>query len=110
MASDFTPKGCGGAALIMALYPLVNTAYFDVLAPHEIACIAPDSSVAREVVERFLGKAAAGVLAAGMMLSAYGTLHIGFLGMPRIPTHSHATPCAQSTASCSRLRQAEKMR
>lgn len=75
----------GGAGLVMALYLLINAAYFYVLPPQEIACVSPDSSVAREVVAKFLGKGAAMVMAAGLMLSAYGTLHTGMLGMPRVP-------------------------
>lgn len=74
----------GGTALVMTLYMLANTAYFYVLSPQEIACVSPESSVAREVVAKFLGKGAAAVMAAGLMFSAYGTLHTGMLGMPRV--------------------------
>ena len=75
----------GGMALVMALYLLINTAYFYVLSPQEIASISEHSSVAREVVARFLGKGAAAVMAAALMFSAYGTLHVGSLGMTRLP-------------------------
>ena len=64
----------------MAMYLLLNTAYFDVLSPQEIASLSRDTSVAR-----FLGKGAAGVMAIGLMLSAYGSVHVGMLSTPRIP-------------------------
>lgn len=75
----------GGTGLVMVLYLLVYAAYFYVLTPLEIASVPSTSSVAREAVGRFMGKGAAGMLAAGMMLSAYGTLHTGLLTAPRLP-------------------------
>ena len=75
----------GGVGLIIVLYLLVNTAYFYVLTPQEVVAVPPESSVAREAIGRFLGKGAAGLVAAGMMISAYGTLHTGLLTSPRMP-------------------------
>jgi APA family basic amino acid/polyamine antiporter len=75
----------GGAGLVIILYMLANAAYFYVLTPDEVASVSPHSSVAREVVVRFLGKGAAGVLAAGLMCSAYSTIHVQMLAVPRLP-------------------------
>ena len=47
----------GGIGVIMALYILVNTAYFYVLTPTQIAGIPESSAVATEVVSRVLGAA-----------------------------------------------------
>jgi APA family basic amino acid/polyamine antiporter len=75
----------GGCALVMLLYMTANAAYFYVLPPHEVASVSTHTSVAREVVARFLGSGAASIMAAGLLLSAYGTLHTGTLCIARIP-------------------------
>ena len=75
----------GGTGLVMILYVLINVAYFYVLTPMEIAGVPESSSVAYEVAVRFMGAGAAAVMSAGLMLSAYGTLHAGLLASPRNP-------------------------
>jgi basic amino acid/polyamine antiporter, APA family len=75
----------GGTVLVIALYVLINVAYFYVLSPAEIANVPESSSVAFEVAARFMGAGAAAAMSAGLMLSAYGTLHAGMLGSPRLP-------------------------
>jgi len=75
----------GGTLLVIVLYMLVNAAYFYVLSPLEVASVPESSSVAREAASRFLGGGAAAVMSAGLMVSAYGTLHIGMLTGPRLP-------------------------
>ncbi len=75
----------GGSLLVMALYLLLNTAFFYVLSPTEVASVPESSSVAQEAASRFLGSAATAVMAAGLMVSAYGTLHTTMLTGPRVP-------------------------
>jgi len=75
----------GGTVLVIALYVLINLAYFYVLSPTEIASIPASSSVAYEVAARFMGAGVAAVMSAGLMFSAYGTLHAGVLVGPRLP-------------------------
>lgn len=75
----------GGTVLVIVLYVLINVAYFYVLSPAEIASIPASSSVAYEVAARFMGAGVAAVMSAGLMFSAYGTLHAGVLVGPRLP-------------------------
>ncbi len=75
----------GGTVLVIVLYVLINVAYFYVLSPAEIAGIPASSSVAYEVAARFMGAGVAAVMSAGLMFSAYGTLHAGVLVGPRLP-------------------------
>jgi len=70
---------------VIALYLFVNAAYFYVLTPVEVASVAESSSVAGEAASRFFGPAAAAIISAGLMISAYGTLHTTLLTGPRIP-------------------------
>ncbi len=74
----------GAAGLVMVLYLVVNAAYFYVLAPEAVAGVSPESSVAREVMVRLFGAGVASLLAAGLMLSSFGTLYSGVLGVPRV--------------------------
>ena len=75
----------GGTLVVIALYLLINAAYFYVLTPVEVASIAESSSVAREAATRFFGPGIAALMSAGLMISAYGTLHTTFLSGPRVP-------------------------
>ncbi|MFB3077294.1 MAG: APC family permease, partial [Lysobacterales bacterium] len=75
----------GGTVTIVVLYLLINTAFFYVLTPLEVASVAESSSVASAAASRFLGAGAAALLAAGLVISAYGTLHTTILAGPRIP-------------------------
>jgi len=75
----------GGTLTVIALYLFVNAAYFYVLTPVEVASVAGSSSVAGEAASRFFGPGAAAIIAAGLMISAYGSLHTTLLSGPRVP-------------------------
>ncbi len=75
----------GGTLLVIALYMLINAAYYYVLTPVEIASLPANSSVANAAVLRFAGKTAAAVMSAGLVISAYGTLHTTLLMGARYP-------------------------
>jgi APA family basic amino acid/polyamine antiporter len=75
----------GGTLTVILLYLMVNAAYFYVLTPTEVASVSESSSVAVEAASRFFGPAAAAIMSAGLMISAYGTLHTTMLSGPRIP-------------------------
>jgi APA family basic amino acid/polyamine antiporter len=75
----------GGMAVVVLLYVFVNLAYFYVLTPTEIASISPTSSVATEVARRFMGPLAASLIAAALLASTFGTIHVGVLTGARVP-------------------------
>ena len=75
----------GGSILLIGLYVLINAAYFYVLTPETVASVSESSSVAGEVVARFLGAAAATVMAVGLMISSFGALHSTALSNARLP-------------------------
>ena len=75
----------GGTLTVIALYLLINAAYFYVMTPIEVASVAQSSSVAREAAMRFFGPGIAALMSAGLMVSAYGTLHTTLLSGPRVP-------------------------
>jgi APA family basic amino acid/polyamine antiporter len=75
----------GGTLIVAALYLFVNTAYYYALSPIEIANVPTSSSVATEVLKRFLGPAAVSLTAVAMMISSFGSLHASVLSNSRIP-------------------------
>src|ERR1022692_2595821 len=75
----------GGILIVAALYLLVNLAYFYALAPGAIASISTASSVATEVLKRFLGPVAVSLMAVALMVSSFGALHSSVLANSRIP-------------------------
>ncbi len=75
----------GGTLLVVALYLLINTAYFFALTPAEVASVPESSSVASVAASRFLGPGAIALMSAGLVISAYGTLHTTVLSGPRVP-------------------------
>jgi APA family basic amino acid/polyamine antiporter len=75
----------GGTLTVIALYLMINAAYFYVLTPIEVASVAESSSVASEAASRFFGPGIAALMSAGLMISAYGTLHTTMLSGPRVP-------------------------
>ena len=75
----------GGTLLVAALYLFVNTAYYYTLSPLDIADIPTSSSVATEVLKRFLGPLAVSFTAVAMMISSFGSLHASVLSNSRIP-------------------------
>ena len=75
----------GGSTLLIALYVLINAAYFYVLTPIEVASVSETSSVAGQVVIRFLGSTGAVLMAIGMMTSVFGAIHGTALSNSRLP-------------------------
>jgi APA family basic amino acid/polyamine antiporter len=75
----------GGTLLVAAIYLFVNAAYYYTLTPLEIAGVPTGSSVATEVLRRFLGPAAVSLTAVAMMISSFGSLHASVLSNSRIP-------------------------
>jgi APA family basic amino acid/polyamine antiporter len=75
----------GGTLVVVALYSFVNFAYFFALTPLEIASLPASSSVATEVLKRFLGPAAVSMTAIALMVSSFGALHASVLANSRIP-------------------------
>lgn len=75
----------GATVTIIVLYLAVNTAYFYVLTPVEVASVGEDSSVAFEAASRFLGPSVAALMSTALIISAYGTLHTTLLSGPRTP-------------------------
>src|SRR5271156_4685959 len=71
--------------LVAALYLFVNAAYYYVLTPLEVASVPATSSVATEVLKRFLGPLAVSLTAVAMMISSFGSLHASVLSNSRIP-------------------------
>ena len=74
-----------GMLICMALYVFVNTTYFYVLTPTEVASVPATSSVAGVVVQSFLGDIALTLIAAAMMVSTLGALHVSTMANSRIP-------------------------
>jgi APA family basic amino acid/polyamine antiporter len=75
----------GGTLTVAALYLFVNVAYFYALTPIEIASVPLSSSVATEVLKRFLGPLAVSMTAVALMVSSFGALHASALANSRIP-------------------------
>jgi APA family basic amino acid/polyamine antiporter len=75
----------GGTLVVIALYLFVNTAYFYALSPVEVASVPLSSSVATEVLKRFLGPLAVSMTAVALMVSSFGALHSSVLANSRIP-------------------------
>ena len=75
----------GGTLVVIALYVFVNASYFFAMAPAEVASVPSSVAVATEVAGRFLGRVAAAVMAAGMLLSTLGSLYNGILTGARVP-------------------------
>jgi APA family basic amino acid/polyamine antiporter len=75
----------GGMLIVGALYFFVNVAYYYALTPLEIAGVPLSSSVATEVLKRFLGPMAVSLTAVALMVSSFGSLHSSVLANSRIP-------------------------
>jgi basic amino acid/polyamine antiporter, APA family len=75
----------GGTLVVATLYVFVNTAYYYVLSPIEIASLPTSTSVATEVLKRFLGPVAVSLTAIAMMVSSFGSVHASVLSNSRIP-------------------------
>jgi basic amino acid/polyamine antiporter, APA family len=75
----------GGMMVVAALYVFVNIAYYYALSPFEIASVPRSSSVATEVLKRFLGPVAVSMTAVALMISSFGSLHASVLANSRVP-------------------------
>jgi APA family basic amino acid/polyamine antiporter len=75
----------GGTLVVAALYLFVNVAYYYALTPLQIAGVPASSSVATEVLKRFLGPMAVSMTAVALMVSSFGALHASVLANSRIP-------------------------
>ncbi len=75
----------GGMLVVGSLYLFVNSAYFYALTPLQIASVPLSSSVATEVLERFLGPLAVSLTAVALMISSFGSLHASVLANSRVP-------------------------
>jgi APA family basic amino acid/polyamine antiporter len=75
----------GGMLVVAFLYVFVNLAYFYVLTPEQVAGVSAGSSVATEVLRRFLGPAAVSLTAVALMISSFGSLHASVLANSRVP-------------------------
>ncbi|HMK87192.1 MAG TPA: amino acid permease, partial [Steroidobacteraceae bacterium] len=75
----------GGTLVVASLYLFVNLAYYYALTPLEIASLSQGTSVATEVLKRFLGPLAVSLTAVAMMISSFGSLHASVLSNSRIP-------------------------
>ncbi|MBL4771068.1 MAG: amino acid permease [Planctomycetes bacterium] len=74
-----------GTLLVIALYLLINAAYFYVLTPMEIGNLPESKSIANATVQRFGGNTMARLMSAGLVISAYGTLHTTIMVGARLP-------------------------
>ncbi len=68
----------------MALYVFVNTTYFYVLTPLQVASVPATPALPRVVVESFLGEIAVALIAAAMMISTFGALHTSTMANSRV--------------------------
>jgi APA family basic amino acid/polyamine antiporter len=75
----------GGTLIVAALYLFVNVAYYYTLTPLQIAGVPASSSVATEVLKRFMGPMAVSLMAVALMVSSFGALHASVLANSRIP-------------------------
>jgi APA family basic amino acid/polyamine antiporter len=75
----------GGMLVVASLYLFVNVAYYYALTPLEIASVPTSSSVATEVLKRFLGPMAVSMTAVALMISSFGSLHSSVLANSRVP-------------------------
>jgi basic amino acid/polyamine antiporter, APA family len=71
--------------IVGSLYLFANASYFHALTPDAIASVPLSSSVATEVLAKFLGPATASLMAMGLLVSSLGALHASMAGGMRIP-------------------------
>ena len=71
-----------GTSLVIALYVMVNWVYFHVLS---FSRVAQSQHVASDAVTRLVGDGGVKWFTVAMIVSAFGSLHSGFLTGPRIP-------------------------
>ena len=71
-----------GTLLVMAVYALVNIAYFYVLTP---AHIASTNTVAADTARQFMGRAGGAFIAVGVLISSFAALNGSILSGSRVP-------------------------
>src|SRR6516162_5187661 len=71
-----------GSSLVLAVYLLVNAAYFYVLTPAQVLAT---NRVAAEAAQRFLGGGGATFVVVGVLISTFATLNGSILSGSRIP-------------------------
>jgi len=71
-----------GTSLVIVLYVTINWVYFHQLS---VSQVAQSLHVASDTVERLLSDTGAKYFTVAMIVSAFGSLHAGFLTGPRIP-------------------------
>jgi APA family basic amino acid/polyamine antiporter len=71
-----------GSLLVLAVYVLVNIAYFYLLTPGEVI---GTSTVAAAAAKKFMGSGGAAFVAVGVMISTFATLNGSILSGSRIP-------------------------
>ncbi|HKD44606.1 MAG TPA: amino acid permease [Candidatus Angelobacter sp.] len=71
-----------GSGLVLAVYLLVNAAYFYVLTPPQVLAT---NRVAAEAAQRFLGRGGATFVVVGVLISTFATLNGSILSGSRIP-------------------------
>src|SRR5215469_12610058 len=71
-----------GTSLVIALYVAINWVYFHVLGFSQVA---NSPHVASDAMVRLLGREGAQYFTVAMIVSAFGSLHAGFLAGPRVP-------------------------
>ncbi len=71
-----------GTSFVVALYFLINWVYFHVLSFSQVA---QTQHVASDAVAQMVGPIGAKWFTVAMMISAFGSLHAGFLTGPRVP-------------------------
>ena len=71
-----------GTSLVVALYVVINWVYFHIL---NFSQVVQSQHVASDAVARLLGNRGAEYFTVAMIVSAFGSLHAGFLVGPRVP-------------------------
>jgi APA family basic amino acid/polyamine antiporter len=75
----------GGLGIVALLYVGVNTSYFYVLAPAQVASVSLGSTVATDVMTRIFGPASASLLAAVFAVSVFSALQVTSMVGARVP-------------------------
>jgi APA family basic amino acid/polyamine antiporter len=80
------PRGLiGGLSIVALLYVFVNSTYFYVLTPAEVASVSAGSTVATDVVTRIFGQAASSLLAGLFVVSVFSSLQVTTMLCARVP-------------------------
>ena len=80
------PRGLiGGLGVVALLYVFVNSTYFYVLTPAEVASVSAGSTVATDVVTHIFGQAASSLLAGLFVVSVFSSLQVTSMLCARVP-------------------------